>query len=405
MPTLLYTNKDGIQIFLEDLTDVELITDHGQMTGLDDDDHPQYFNEERGDDRYAKLDEIDDYLLNTSLTGLNLVTSGEISASSTVLQAFGKLQVQVNEVVGQNDSQDSDIQTIISALNDKAFDNDVIHISGDELVNGEKTFADGAFVANHVFGPSWENSLKVPNEHSLWQKFLSIEQDIDDINAFQGLTIEQVQDAVATMFISGTNTSWIYDDDTGTLRVDAPQLTNEEVQDIIGNALTNGTNTTVNYNDGANTISINSTTRTNEEIMDVVAALLTQGSNVTLTYNDALDTLLVTVAGASADITQNSQSSDYTLVLADSGKHIYHPLTDNNPRTYTIPANSSVAFPIGTAITFVNEVNAISIAITTDTMLLAGSGSTGTRSLAAYGTATALKVGATRWIISGVNLS
>jgi hypothetical protein len=40
----------------------------------------------------------------------------------------------------------------------------------------------------------------------------------------------------------------------------------------------------------------------------------------------------------------NSQSADYTLVLADSGKTIFHPAADNNARTFTIPANSSVAY-------------------------------------------------------------
>jgi hypothetical protein len=66
-----------------------------------------------------------------------------------------------------------------------------------------------------------------------------------------------------------------------------------------------------------------------------------------------------------------------------------------------------VAFPIGTAITFVNQNGAgtITIAITTDTMRLAGTGGTGSRTLAANGTATALKITATEWIISGVNLS
>jgi hypothetical protein len=46
------------------------------------------------------------------------------------------------------------------------------------------------------------------------------------------------------------------------------------------------------------------------------------------------------------NIPQNSQSADYTLVLADSGKHIFHPVGDNNARTFTIPANSSVAYPV-----------------------------------------------------------
>lgn len=105
------------------------------------------------------------------------------------------------------------------------------------------------------------------------------------------------------------------------------------------------------------------------------------------------------------EIPQNSQSAAYGLVLADSGKHIYHPSGDNNARTFTIPANSSVAYPIGTTITFINEINTVTIAITTDTLVLAGTGATGSRTLAASGVATAVKVTSTRWIISGTGLT
>jgi hypothetical protein len=106
------------------------------------------------------------------------------------------------------------------------------------------------------------------------------------------------------------------------------------------------------------------------------------------------------------NIPQNSQSAAYTLVAADAGKHIFHPSTDANARTFTIPANGSVAYPIGTAISFVNMTSqVVSIAITTDTMYLSSAGTTGTRSLAQYGTATAVKITSTSWIISGAGLT
>jgi hypothetical protein len=106
-------------------------------------------------------------------------------------------------------------------------------------------------------------------------------------------------------------------------------------------------------------------------------------------------------------IPQNSQSAAYTLVLADAGKHIYHPSADTTARIWTIPANGTVAFPIGTAVTFINDTSAgtVTIAITTDTLVLMGAGSTGSRTLAAGGIATAVKVTSTRWVISGVNLT
>lgn len=107
------------------------------------------------------------------------------------------------------------------------------------------------------------------------------------------------------------------------------------------------------------------------------------------------------------NIPQNSQSAAYTCVLADAGKHIFHPSADTTARIYTIPANSSVAYIVGTAITFINQnaAGVITIAITTDTMRLAGAGTTGSRTLAANGVATAIKVTATEWIISGTGLT
>jgi hypothetical protein len=101
----------------------------------------------------------------------------------------------------------------------------------------------------------------------------------------------------------------------------------------------------------------------------------------------------------------NSQSADYTLVLADSGKTILHPVADDNARIFTIPANSSVAYPVGTVISFVNLQNTVTIAITTDTMYLANDGDTGDRTLAEYGMASAMKVASTTWIISGSGLT
>ena len=107
------------------------------------------------------------------------------------------------------------------------------------------------------------------------------------------------------------------------------------------------------------------------------------------------------------NIPQNSKSADYTLTLADAGEQIFHPSADTSARTFTIPANSSVAYTIGTAITFINQNGAgvVTIAITTDTMRLAVDGTTGSRTLAANGIATCVKVTSTEWIISGTGLT
>jgi hypothetical protein len=101
----------------------------------------------------------------------------------------------------------------------------------------------------------------------------------------------------------------------------------------------------------------------------------------------------------------NSQDEAYETVLADSGKTILHPVDDDNARIFTIPANSSVAYPVGTVISFVNLQNTVTIVITSDTMYLANDGDTGDRTLAEYGMASAMKVASTTWIISGNGLT
>ena len=138
--------------------------------------------------------------------------------------------------------------------------------------------------------------------------------------------------------------------------------------------------------------------------------LAVEGVDVLLSGGDAsLGTVTPATLNASSvgytGMPANSQSAAYTLVAADAGKHIIHPSSDNNARTFTIPANSSVAYPVGTVITFVNAVNTLTIAITTDTMTLANSTTTGSRTLAANGIATAIKIGSTNWLISGAGLT
>lgn len=104
---------------------------------------------------------------------------------------------------------------------------------------------------------------------------------------------------------------------------------------------------------------------------------------------------------------QNAQSVAYTTTAADTNGDILHPTADVTARTFTIDSNANVPYPIGTRLTFICEHGAgtVTIAITTDAMYLAGAGSTGSRTLAANGIATAVKVTATEWIISGTNLT
>lgn len=171
--------------------------------------------------------------------------------------------------------------------------------------------------------------------------------------------------------------------------------------------LTNGTNYVVaSRSTGAVSTSTSTTNwnATNDyaRLYKIVAA-----SSQVSSYEDhrlgRLGILSTTVRGRRV----NSQSAAYTLVDADSDAFILHPSADTTARVFTIPANSSVPWPVGTEIEIINQNSAgtITISITTDTMRLAGAGTTGSRTLAANGWARAKKITGTEWIIRGEGLT
>ena len=103
----------------------------------------------------------------------------------------------------------------------------------------------------------------------------------------------------------------------------------------------------------------------------------------------------------------NPQSIAYTSQASDAGGILLHPTADTSARQFTIAANSSVPYVLGTTITFINQKSAglLTIAIASDTLVFSPSGAVGSRTLTAPGIATAVKETATEWIISGSGLS
>lgn len=96
-------------------------------------------------------------------------------------------------------------------------------------------------------------------------------------------------------------------------------------------------------------------------------------------------------------IPANAKTGAYTLLLTDCGKHI--SITTGG---VAIPANGTTAFPIGSTIGVYNDsASTQSITITTDTLRLGGSASTGTRTLAIRGFASLVKVNTTEWVALG----
>lgn len=146
------------------------------------------------------------------------------------------------------------------------------------------------------------------------------------------------------------------------------------------------------------------------------SATLTIANGKTLTVSNSLalagtDSTTMTFPSASAEIgylnvPQNSQSTAYSTVLADSGKLVSHPSTDANARTFTI--DNSVSYPNGTVISFSNMTSQnLTIALSSGTLYWSGISPvlTGSRTLAQYGLATCVKVETNVWFINGSQLS
>ena len=103
-------------------------------------------------------------------------------------------------------------------------------------------------------------------------------------------------------------------------------------------------------------------------------------------------------AGNVRTITQNTQSGSYVLVATDAGKHIY------TSAGVTVPAS---VFSAGQAVSIVNS-STSNITITqgtSATMYLAGTATTGNRTLAQKGLCTVLCVASNTFIIVGAGLS
>ena len=101
----------------------------------------------------------------------------------------------------------------------------------------------------------------------------------------------------------------------------------------------------------------------------------------------------------------------YTLTLSDNGKVIYKG--DNTAQTWTVPANATVSFPIGTTILLDNTnggsatATTVTIAKGASVVIVRGDGvgtlgaDPATRTLARGNSATIRKVATNTWIITG----
>jgi hypothetical protein len=105
------------------------------------------------------------------------------------------------------------------------------------------------------------------------------------------------------------------------------------------------------------------------------------------------------------DVPQNFTNTSFTIALTDRGKHIY--TANGTAQIITIANNSSVAFPVGSAISIVSQgAGTITVARGSGvTLYLAANSTSADRTIAAYGMATLLKVATDTWFINGAGVT
>mgnify|MGYP000940121753 CR=1 FL=1 len=115
---------------------------------------------------------------------------------------------------------------------------------------------------------------------------------------------------------------------------------------------------------------------------------------------EATPTALATNSAGFRGAPVNIQNNDYTFVLADNGRHVHH---QTGTHSYTIPPNSSVAFPTGTVIVVSNFLTSLQILQGSGVTLYRfdGTAATGTRNVLASGVATLIKTSTNDWLITG----
>ena len=133
-------------------------------------------------------------------------------------------------------------------------------------------------------------------------------------------------------------------------------------------------------------------------------ATAAQGSTADSALQDVVDDTSPTLGGNLAvddygiPLPLVADATSWTPALTDGEKLI--SLGDTSPITATIPANASIAYPVGTKLNFLqSNTGAVTVAITSDTLNVNDSFTAVLNGQ--WAVATAVKIAATSWVLFG----
>ena len=111
---------------------------------------------------------------------------------------------------------------------------------------------------------------------------------------------------------------------------------------------------------------------------------------------------LLTNTSVTPTLTINAQTASYTAVLAD-GSNALVTLSNASANTFTIPPNSSVAFPVGTVLNFA-QTGAGQTTITQGsgvTITSVGATASAPKTRVQYSACSAVQTSANNWLVFG----
>lgn len=218
-----------------------LITDHGALTGLADDDHPQYHTDARGDARYSLLGHTHAYLPLTggTLAGPLTVTLGQLTLDRTGEGAQASIITRSDSGFGSNHRMD--VNGVVRAFNGLTSTADLWGITQYDAagLNGQTNLQStygGALVMRYGGSSTKRTETTATGLKSF-----------GDMDAVDGLKENGVAISALYAAISHTHTSASITDFA------------EAVDDRVAALLVAGSGVSLTYNDPANTITVTAT--------------------------------------------------------------------------------------------------------------------------------------------------
>jgi hypothetical protein len=179
-------------------------------------------------------------------------------------------------------------------------------------------------------------------------------------------------------------------------------------------AISNGSSASAYANDGivlaqASYNQGNSTATFANNGITLAQAAYNQGNSTATFANTGITVAQAAFEAANAAanlVPQNAQSTTYSLVKADAGKHIY--FTNSSGVSLFVPNNGQVDWAVGTTISIISRTtSSANVTITPNTgisMFLAANTTSSSRTLVTYGMATLINTGANTWFINGTGV-